>query len=45
MDVKLRALESKAEGKKFCIPPPSVPIPDNLSFRVSDAIPTGTHDV
>ncbi|XP_024371761.1 histone-lysine N-methyltransferase ATX5 [Physcomitrium patens] len=41
MDVKLRALESKAEGKKFCIPPPSVPIPDNLSFRVSDAIPTG----
>ena len=41
MDVKLRAFDSKADGKESCISPPGVSGPGAVSVRVSDGIPSG----
>lgn len=41
MDVRLRAIESKADGNQFCTSPPEPSIPDSLSLGVSEAIPSG----
>lgn len=45
MDVRLRAIESKADGNQFCTSPPEPSIPDSLSLGVSEAIPSGMHNV